>query len=271
MMSEVSVASQCSGTVSSTHSRRPSCDRRGSPRLAGTAQHREEHRVGAVPVRPQLHGRAGAEAGHAVRAAAAGRRRTPPDAAIGGPSRSPSPASRRCAASRSRTPTTPPGRTARIAAASSSRCSRVNGGRSLGYAASAPPGGGAASRARNTARRRAPGRTPPAGSSASRPTSRPSAQMTVTGSPRRRLVDQVGPVRRDLDRGHVRAALAPRARRAAPPCRPGPAHRSSQRSSRPVERRVGERHRDQLRALVLHVRRRRATIAGRSPGEPPPR
>ena len=96
------------------------------------SQDRQEHRVGSVPVRPELHRRAGAETGHAVgqqrprvdeldRDRGSARRlghrhlRSRPGAAS---------RSRR----RRRRPAGPPG----APQPSSSRCSRVSGGRSAG-------------------------------------------------------------------------------------------------------------------------------------------
>ena len=67
------------------------------------------------------------------------------------------------------------------------------------------------------------------------------------------LADELGPVRAQLVGASASRRARPRARPAAPPCRPGPAHRSSQRSSRPVERRGREGERAQLAALVLHA------------------
>ncbi len=93
---------------------------------------------------------------------------------------------------------------------------------------------------------------PPAGSVLVRPTSRPSAQNTSTGSPRTACSTsraRCGVTSTAVTWAPAPAASAPSS--AALP--PGPAHRSSQRSSRPVHGRGRERRRHELGALVLHV------------------
>ena len=90
--------------------------------------------------------------------------------------------------------------------------------------ATAPPACAAAHRARCTARRPAPGRIP-----VRAPGSRPSTRSTSTGRPR--VFSSTRSARRGgrLDRGDAAHRPASRSRPAARSCRPGPAHRSSQR------------------------------------------
>ena len=218
---------------------------------SAAAQQGEVHRVGAVPVRPELHVRAVAEVRHAGQAAA-GRR----------------PARRRRRRRRCSTSATTPRVSARCgeqvdvgddAAGPDGVERRVEQvalqraparRRPRAAAASAPRAGGAARRARCTARRPAPGRTPPARQAGARAVGDDDRRPAVAG---RRAA--TSPARCGCQLGGEQRAR--RARPASAPSSaalpPGPAHRSSQRSSRPVERRGGQRERDELAALVLHA------------------
>ena len=164
--------------------------------------------------------------------------------------------------------TTPPGRTARNAATSSSRCSRVSGGRSAGWRrqrdsgrrrSEPSPVHGASTSTRSNAS---------SGRSGSRPTDRPSIGSTVDRHALGGLLDQPGPVLGDLDRGHLGAARPRRSRRAGRPCRPG--RRTGPASGCPGRRsaRPAARPRPAGSPRPARARGRRA-IAASSPGEPP--
>ena len=135
---------------------------------------------------------------------------------------------------------------------SSSRCSFVSGGRSLGCL-----------RQRDSGRRRSEPSpvhgaststrsNPASGSSLSLPASRPSIASTLAGMPRTALTTMFA--RCSATSTAVRKAprwAAIAASRPALP--PGPAHRSSHCSSRPSSGAFDERERDQLTAFVLDV------------------
>ena len=135
-----------------------------------------------------------------------------------------------------------------------------------------PRAAGAARPARCTGRRRAPGRRCRAGHAGRVPS--PVTTPSTPSAPRQRAPDQPGAVRLPLvgeQPGALRSAASAASRAALPP---GPAHRSSQRSSRPVDRRRGQGERDQLGALVLDAgpalgdRRDRAGVARRRGATP---
>ncbi len=119
------------------------------------------------------------------------------------------------------------------------------------YAASATPVGGAAHRARSRVRRPAPGRTCRAPRRAGCRRPRPPRPGRRT-RPRWRAATSTA-------RCGCRSEASSRAPRSAASAAssadlpPGPAQTSSQRSSRPSTRRLREPERDQLRALVLHA------------------
>ena len=147
---------------------------------------------------------------------------------------------------------TPPGRMARIAAASSSRCSRVRAGRSLGRPP--PP------RLRTAAQRPEPGARrvhehPVEGALRQlRLEADVAAVGTHDGDRQARAggADQIGPVRRHLDRGHGGTALSGEgAEQTGLAARAGAQIQPALVGA--VQRRVRERRRDQLRTLVLDV------------------
>ena len=194
--------------------------------LAGAAQQRQEHRVGAVPVRPQLDVRAARQI-RARRAQRRGRRQRPTSPRAAGTSTTTPAVSARCGEHVTYA-TTPPGRTAPAPRASSSRCSRASAGRSpacrrqraSGRRRSAPsPVHGASSSTRSK----------PARQAGSRPVGRPRTS-TSTGSPH--SAGRTSPARCGARSTAVSRRRAGRpARRAAPPCRP--ARRTGRASGRP--------------------------------------
>ena len=191
---------------------------------------RAEHRVRAVPVRPELHASAPrrdrAPRRQSVRASSSS------TGALRRPPRHGHRASRPGAASTSRTrpprrdgPRATPRRAAHAAAGSAAA------GRSAA-AASGPRAGGAARPARCTARPRAPGRSRP------RAARRPADLAPVGGHDGHRQAARglARPARRGARSTSTAVRCAPRCAASAPSrpaLPPGPAHRSSQRSSRP--------------------------------------
>ena len=147
-------------------------------RLSPCAAARREHGVGAVPVRPQLHGRA--------------RRRGPGTPGQARPGVGSAPSGRAGGVGRHHADglgqvrrargvgTTPPGRVSRSPRPAARAAAWSAPARRRAGAASAPRAGGAARPARCTARRPAPGRS----RRSERGESRPSEACTVTGSPR---------------------------------------------------------------------------------------
>ena len=235
---------------------------------AGAAQQGEEHRVGAVPVRPQLHARA-RRRGRA-RPAGSGRASSCSTLRACLPQRRPAHDARGLGQVRraghvgdhAAGPHGAQRRGEQLALQLGQRRRRPRGG-----GASAPPAAGAARRARCTARRRAPGRRRRVGQ---RRRSRPSAACTVTGSPSTARRTSSARCSARLDGV---AAAPPSSATSAPSSAalpPGPAHRSSQRPSSPVER--GARSGPARPAGCPRPARRpgpRAT-ASSSPGSPRP-
>ena len=149
--------------------------------------------------------------------------------------------------------TTPPGRTARSADTSSSRCSALSGARSAGLRRQRASG----------RRRRAPspvhGRVdhdPVEGAGSWAPSSRPSPVRTssTASAGTARSACSTSCVRCGCSSlATIRAPRSPATAASSAALPPGPAHRSSQRSSRPSTGDLGQRERDQLAALVLHA------------------
>ena len=90
-------------------------------------------------------------------------------------------------------------------------------------------------------------------------------QHLDAAAPPQRPAGPARPGAAPLDRGRARTPAGRRARRAGA-LPPGPAHRSSQRCVRPVERRAGQRSGDELAALVLHAGAPRSAPTARRAG-----
>ena len=190
----------------------------GRVRVAGAAQQRQEHRVGAVPVRPQLHVGPVAEVGHAGQQRR-GRRRRSTLATRRRARRPRRPGSRPGAASRSRRRRRRRAGRRRSAARSSSRCSGASAGRSAGGAASAPRA--AAQRAEAGARHvdQHPVEATPAATAGRVPSATTTlVRPGVAGAARAR---PAGPGAAASRRRAAARRAARRARRAARPCRRG--------------------------------------------------
>ena len=181
----------------------------------------------------------------------------------------PRPPSRRGAASRSRRRRRRPAgglrsrRSAARPAAASARAHRP------ATCASAPRDAGEVRRGPCTAHPRGCGRTRPV----LRARTRPSSSDTGTSSGTPAIACRTSPARagRDLVRLEASTVLRAPRRRARRSCRPGPAHRSSQRSPGATGSGAGQRQRGELRAFVLHAEACRRIRGRADSGSPPPR